>query len=105
MIELSEKTQKLISVLYKSENEQKAIGALLVQQCADNIPFCEGSSPEEMERIRFAVLKLASEGQRIDACIKEAAIDWRDLFMSAGFGYDVKAHEQWATPILARFKK
>lgn len=54
-----------------------------------------------MERIRFAVLKL-SQGNisKLLRAIDEARIDWRDLFMAAGFGYDVNAHETWAKEIL-----
>jgi hypothetical protein len=49
-----------------------------------------------MERIRFSVLKL-SEG-KIDELVRAielAQVDWRDLFMEAGFGHDPEAHNKW----------
>ena len=46
-----------------------------------------------LERLRYAALKLS--GGRLDAlreAVELARIDWRDLLMGAGFGYDVHAH-------------
>ena len=49
-----------------------------------------------MERIRFSVLKLI-EGKidKLISAIELAQIDWRDLLMAAGFGYDTDAHNKW----------
>ncbi len=65
------------------------------------IPFYEDADEFQMERVHFAIIKL-SEGQinKMINAINEARIDWRDLFMAAGFGHDVKAHEEWAKEIL-----
>jgi hypothetical protein len=53
-----------------------------------------------MERIRFSVLKLFSEkGDSID-WFELVRLDWRDLFMAAGFGDDIRAHEKWKEKVL-----
>jgi hypothetical protein len=50
-----------------------------------------------MERIRFAVIKLAKESSMsIDSAVELAQKDWRDLLMAAGFGNELDAHEKWA---------
>ena len=95
MIELSERTIEIVDTLFATEDRTEA-GEILKSECADNIPFCENHDRWKMERIRFSVLKL-SEG-RIDKLIQAiglAELDWRDLFMSAGFGHDPEAHKKW----------
>jgi len=95
MIELSEKTTDRINSLF-SDNERKEVEELLKFECGDNIPFCENKNKYEMERIRFAVLKL-SEGklEKLVQAIGLAQADWRELLMGAGFGEDVEAHNKW----------
>lgn len=100
MITLSQKTVKLLEVLYPSEGERESIARALETRCSENIPFCDRSTPEQMERIRFAVLKLTLEKGRFEHWVKEAAFDWRDLFIAAGFGEDITAHESWADSLI-----
>ena len=72
-----------------------AMGYLVVQ-CGWNLPFCEHSTAIQLERIRFAVLKL-SKGT-IDGLLRAihlAQEDWRDLLMAVEFGNDVEAHKHW----------
>lgn len=99
MIKLSDKTIQLIKILYTSENHQQRVTTVLENECADDIPFCENETPEGMERIRFAVLRLDKEEGEFDVGMKLAKIDWRDLFMAAGFG-EPKTHLEWAKSIL-----
>lgn len=96
MIELSEKTCGLLDALFPGHDRNEA-AELLRLECGDNIPFCEDRGPVEMERIRFAVLKL-SEGNidKLVRAIELAQVDWRDLFMAAGFAEDVEAHIHWS---------
>ena len=70
---------------------------MLELECGTEALSCEGWTPEEMERIRFAVLKLDTE-KKVDfeSAIELAQTDWRDLLMSAGFGEDLEAHKAWA---------
>lgn len=95
MIDLSERTIEIVTKLF-SQEQRREVEELLKIECAENIPFCEGYDKFQMERIRFSVLKL-SEG-KIDELVRAielAQVDWRDLFMEAGFGYDPDAHNKW----------
>ena len=95
MIELSKQTVERINQLFSSEI-RKEVESLLMNKCAENIPFCQDSDQYKMERIRFAVLKLG-EGNldKLKDAIGLAQIDWRDLLLIAGFGDDLEAHKKW----------
>jgi hypothetical protein len=69
---------------------------LLVNSCGHNLPFCENNTPEQIERIRYAALKL-SQGRISLLCeaIDLANTDWRDLLVATGFADDVKIHLDW----------
>lgn len=95
MIVLSDNTEQRLQRVFKPSRLDEA-RAILVEHCADNLPFYQQTSPAELERIRYAVLKLS--GGRIDKLqhwVHEAQIDWRDVLVAAGFGTDVTAHERW----------
>ncbi len=95
MSELSPNTEYLVHTLYKSR-EAKEIGDILEIECGTESLGCDDWTPVEMERIRFAVLKLATESDSgLDNALKLVTTDWRDLLMVAGFGEDLKAHEKW----------
>jgi hypothetical protein len=102
MIELSKDTKKLIKKFFADSSECEAISEKLRKECSDNIYSCGDGSPESLERIRFAVLKLYIESPEngIDYWLKIAGTDWRDLFMSAGFGHDIDAHIKWKNKTL-----
>lgn len=96
MIELSDKTSRLLDAIFFGDKLKAELEVILVKECGNNIPFCKNHSPEQMERIRFSVLKLSEgEFQKFEKAIELAKTDWRDLFMAAGFGYDVEAHNKW----------
>ena len=59
------------------------------------------ATPDDMERIRFATIKL-SEGNLDKLCyaIGLAQKDWRDLLVFSNFAHDIKAHEIWANEVL-----
>lgn len=95
MIDLSEATIERINALFSIE-ERREVGDLLTVECGDNIPFCENNDKYQMERIRFSVLKLSKgDMQKLIQAIELAQVDWRDLFMAAGFGEDPKVHKKW----------
>jgi hypothetical protein len=100
MIKLSERTRKLIEVLYKIDTERSYVSTVLEAECADNLPFSEIITLEGLERVRFSVLKLTTENGKFDEWVKLAYQDWRDLFVAAGFGEDVQAHSKWADSVL-----
>jgi hypothetical protein len=95
MIDLSERTIALVNSIFSPEQRDEA-AELLKNDCAENIPFCENCDMFQMERIRFSVLKL-SEGsiEKLVDAILLAQLDWRDLLVAAGFGYDPEAHNKW----------
>jgi len=100
MVRLSERTERLVTRLFAGEAVRAAVRDRLEHDCGNGIPFCEASGPEDLERIRFAVLKLGNGDIReLDRAIELANIDWRDLFMAAGFGRDVEAHNAWYAEI------
>jgi hypothetical protein len=92
---LSEATREQVERVFEP-GDVPAATELLVRECGNNLPFCDGNGPVECERTRFAALKLS--GGRLDRlreAIALAKIDWRDLLMAAGFGHDVRAHHNW----------
>ena len=101
MIELSQRTEKLLEKVFPDLETRALVANILVEECADNIPLIKNLSPDRMERIRFSVLKIsAGDLQKFDEAIKLASLDWRDLFMAAGFGQDLDAHNKWYEEIV-----
>jgi hypothetical protein len=92
---LSPETQRRVNLLFRPE-EQNIVATLLITECGNNLPFLEKSNEYELERIRFATLKL-SDGNldMLREAIEMAKSDWRDLLMAAGFAYDVTEHSRW----------
>lgn len=94
-VPLSDDTKRRVEVLF-AESKRAAATQMLVEECGDNLPFNEGQGPVELERIRFAALKLSAGSlTELREAISLAKIDWRDVLVSAGFGNDVAAHRSW----------
>ena len=102
MMNLSPKTSQLVQLLF-SETEQRDVAELLVTECGNNLPFMEEYDAYQLERVRFAVLKL-SEGDvdKLLSAVQLAQIDARDVYVAAGFGYSVTEHQEWAQKTLNR---
>lgn len=99
-IPLSERTHCLISTLF-SKSDGVIISDMLYRSVSGNIPFCDNSTPEDMERIRFAILKLTiASPLNLAVGICMAQSDWRDLLMSAGFGNDAAQHLTWYNELM-----
>ncbi|MAE67902.1 MAG: hypothetical protein CMJ18_26920 [Phycisphaeraceae bacterium] len=100
-VPLSPRTTSRLRALFADEDRAEA-ERLLVEDCGDNLPFCEGSNASSLERIRFAVLKL-SDGElpKLIEAIVLAQTDWRDLLVVAGFANDIHAHDSWHPDIRA----
>ena len=97
---LSPRTRQLAEIIFPSDQASEAM-QWLEDECGNNLPFQKDSDEFQMERIRFAALKLSAGN--ISALLKtvdEARMDWRDVLMAAGFGTDLSAHEFWANEIL-----
>ncbi|HEX7025644.1 MAG TPA: hypothetical protein VF268_00240 [Gammaproteobacteria bacterium] len=92
---LSNKVKFAISALF-DECEAKEVERLLIEQCSNNVPGCSDWSKESLERVWLSVLKISNGSiEKLHGAISQANTDYRDLFMSAGFGYDAEAHKNW----------
>lgn len=92
---LSPKTRDRLNAAFAASHRAEA-ERLLVNECGNNLPYCRDSNSYDLERIRYAAMKL-SEGNldRLRGAIELAKTDWRDLLMGAGFGEDITAHRRW----------
>ncbi len=62
--------------------------------------LCGPATPPELERVRFAVIRLALDGPEALAAAEELyRRDARDLLMAAEFG-QLDAHELWCAALL-----
>jgi hypothetical protein len=96
MVPLSELTHKHLTRLFPAESQSEA-ATLLEQGCDDSLlPFGTHATPQSLERIRLAALKV-SQGDLADLhrAVELAKIDWRDLLVAAEFAEDVRAHLKW----------
>jgi hypothetical protein len=97
-VPLSPETKRRLELLFAPEDCREAT-ELLVTDCGTNLPFLEKSDMFQLERFRFAALRL-SDGKldKLWQAVELAQQDWRDLLMAAGFGEDVTEHERWLPP-------
>lgn len=100
---LSPRTEALLRHLFPEARLCEKVRRKLIERCGTGMPMCEHSSPEGLERLRFAALKL-SRGtfEDLDYAVELANTDWRDVLVAAGFGSGLDAHEQWYAEVLAR---
>ena len=99
MVELSHATIERLKLLFESTTYERA-AEILREQCADNLPLWRAATPEGLERIRFAVLKLCKgEVQGLERAVHDAQVDWRDVLVAAGFAEDVHAHRKWSPSV------
>jgi hypothetical protein len=92
---VSPETDRRIALLFPLE-EQDLVRMVLAEECGNNLPFLEKLDDIQLERFRFAVLRL-SDG-KLDKLARAVALareDWRDLLVAAGFAENLKAHELW----------
>jgi hypothetical protein len=95
MSELTEATRNHVATLFR-ESEVAEAERLLVSECGENLPFMSEATPQALERLRFAAIRL-SGGQldRLQQAVKLAQVDWRDLLVAAGFAENLGAHLKW----------
>lgn len=94
-IPLSEKTKRVSALLFK-EPDRTRIEQRMVAETSKDIPMWHEFTPEGLERIRFSVIKLIAQGPKNEnIAFNHATMDWRDLFMSAGFAESATEHERW----------
>jgi len=94
-VRLSANTLQLVRHIFPVEDHAAVIAALEVR-CGSALPLWVSTTPEGLERIRFAVLKLSSGSlSKFERAIAVANADWRDLLVAAGFGSSLLAHINW----------
>lgn len=94
MIPLSLATRERLELLFG--DQAAAAQTVLEAECGDNLPFCEDATPESLERIRFAVLKMSGGSlSGLLGAVALAKTDWRDVLVAAGFATDLSAHLAW----------
>ncbi len=93
--ELSEETQRRIDALFPAEAREE-VERLLKEQCGKNLPLMERANEFDLERVRFAALKVSESSiARLRQAVELANTDWRDLLVGAGFAEDLQAHRKW----------
>jgi hypothetical protein len=94
-VRLSRETKRRLKAVF-APGDRKEARSLLVHECADNLPRSEREGPEQLERVRFAAMKVSNGNLvRLREAIQLAQSDWRDLLLDAGFADDVIAHTRW----------
>ena len=90
----SYETRRRVELLFRPEGQAQAM-ELLERECGYGLPGFKRASEADIERVRFAALKL-SEGDlhNLREAVNLAKIDFRDLLLSAGFG-DFTGYENW----------
>ena len=97
---LTERTVRLVEHLFDAEDAPRA-QRLLLEECGTNLPFCDTQDAVGLERVRFAVLMLSDgDVDKLRAVVERAKQDWRDVLVSAGFGYSLTEHDRWAQAVL-----
>lgn len=93
---LTERTKRLISQLVDS-----ALQARLLELFENDGALYGPATDEVLERVRFAVIKLAIEGEpMLDLAMQLSRSDARDLLVNAEFADDLHAHERWCETML-----
>jgi hypothetical protein len=91
---LSPDTKRRVELLFKPD-EQRQVTGLLDLRCGYTIPGFRRASDQDVERVRFAVLKM-SEGDitKLRQAVDLAHLDIRDLLVYTEFG-DFTAYQKW----------
>ena len=94
-LRLSSETEWRVTFLFPRDQREQA-RTMLQDECGNNLPFCQNQNESEMERIRFAALKLSGGNlNRLQKAVQFAKKDWRDLLIAAGFADDINIHRSW----------
>lgn len=101
-VPISPRTGRIAEELFRDPDRTRILKRLQLE-ASRNVPFHGNSTPTELERIRFAILKLIHQHPaNEDHAFKLAKEDWRDLYMAAGFGYSATEHERWFEQIIKK---
>src|SRR5690349_12991025 len=91
MSRLPARTQELLLTL-----RDETLGGDLISLFNEKPAGFAPMTTEVAERVQFAVLKLSQLGPKYFKSVLELyRTDTRDLFMAAGFGESLQAHDNW----------
>ncbi|WP_415878139.1 hypothetical protein [Methylomonas sp. TEB] len=92
---LSAETKRRIDALF-APSQRDDVARLLQDECGNNLPMLENFDEVQLERFRFAALKLSTGSlPKLHDAVHLAKVDWRDLLVAAEFENDINAHKQW----------
>jgi len=101
MTALSQTTQQIVEKFFPPA-QRPQVSQVLIEQCGNNLPMLENANEHDLERVRFAVIKISrGASDRFEVAVCLANTDWRDLLLEADFAFDLQAHETWAAEVLA----
>jgi hypothetical protein len=90
---LSQEAEKRVALLFEPTH-QEIVRTILVRDCGANL--WRDTSETEIDRLRFAVLKVSRGSlDRLVYAIERAKTDWRDVLLAAGFANNPQAHRSW----------
>jgi hypothetical protein len=90
---LTQEAEKRIDLLFEPKY-QEMVRTILMRDCGNNL--WRKASETEIDRLRFAVLKVSRGSlDRLTGAIELAKIDWRDVLLAAGFANNPQAHRSW----------
>jgi hypothetical protein len=94
--ELTQRTQRLLDLLPDDATRARVLAIFADQGALYGPPV-----PAVLERVRFAVIRLALDGPaQLEAAENLYRTDARDLLMAAGFGEELVAHDKWCASVL-----
>jgi hypothetical protein len=92
---MSPETRRKLEQLFSPEQWSVAI-EVLEAACGKNLPLIEKQGAEGIERVRCAALKLSGGSlEKLQAAVRLAQNDWRDVLVAAGFANSLTAHLAW----------
>jgi hypothetical protein len=101
MTVLSPRTWLLTSRIFAA-NAERAAG-ILELECGNNLPLCGDYTEYDLERLRFAALKISNgDLSLLQEAVDLAKRDWRDELVWADFANSRSAHEEWAREVLGK---
>jgi gluconokinase len=99
-LQLSPLTRQLVEYLFEPSDQAEA-SRRLVEECGNNLPFWQNQDEYQLERIRFAALRISiGYLDDLQEAVSLAKRDWRDVLVWAGFGESLTAHREWAQQTL-----
>ena len=92
---LTPDTISRLEFLFPPEDRKDA-ETILIEKCGNNLPFLGEATPQELERFRYAALKISNGNiTRLKDAVTLANQDWRDLLVAAHFANDTESHKYW----------